>query len=652
MAIEKVKKIYLTFHKSEKASILEKLQDEGVIHIDEIDSDIKETFKTSEPGEEELEKDLAQKVTSLQNALSILKPYLKQEGFLESLFEKKESISKKDVLDTIKTIDGKQVADDIISLNNDKVYLSTRIQNLHVQRGFLLPWKNMDAPLSSMNREDTNVIFIPGKILERNLNNLKDIAYSEVNRDERLVYIVVGTFKSELPDTLQKLQENEFERVEFHGYKSSASEEIAMIDKETDVLKEEAGALEIKLKEFATYAPKIRILHDYFSNILERSLVDERGVETDSATFLTGWVKESDFDRTKKIINSFDTASMEEVSPDRNEKPPILLRNHREFFPFETLIKLYGLPDYREFDPTPVMAPFFVVFFALCLTDAGYGLALMLISLYLLKKLKGAGKDLFYMLLAGGAVTIIAGAVTGGWFGNIQSLFPALDGFVSKFRLFDPMKTNGTMKFFALSLGFGYLQILFGLLVGAIKKFKNREIIQGISNELAWIVVLVSAAAGAFKNYMLHVSAAPFWYAAVAGLAVILLLSGESKNIIKKFLKGAYNIYGGISLIGDLLSYVRLMALGIVTAGIAMAVNILTALVFQIPIAGFILAPLIFVGGHIFSIFVNTMGAFVHSLRLQYVEFFTKFYDDGGKPFIPFKWNGKYYDILTEKEAA
>lgn len=641
MAVIPVQKVYITFHKSEKEKILEKLQDSGILHISDIGEDVRKEFDVYDKEEEKVEKSLEDRVKSLERIIEVLEKYTKPKGFLESLFEKKEEVPKEELLKTVSSIKIDEKLQELNALIQDNVFLETRLKNLYTQVEFLKPWEGLNLSLDTFTKGYGRIKFLAGKINSRYIDEIKDISFEKVYESSKFVYIIIASFEEDLDEIKKKLALYEFEQVEFHGYKFTPSKELSLINKEIEVLEEEKRIIDKLFREHAENLSTYRMLHDYYLSILDRELVDAKGVETESATFITGWVEKRNIKKLEGVLSEFETVSLLKIEPDKNENVPIFLENKKVVWPFETLVRLYGLPNYREPDPTLIMAPFFAIFFALCLTDAGYGIVLMLLSYYLMKKIK-AGYDLFWTLFIGGFATIFAGAITGGWFGNIQNLWHGFNAFRDKFLLFDPM--SEPMKFFALALGLGYLQIIVGLLVGFYKKVKNGDLFDGLFNEIAWVGILITLPIGVYLKISI------FNYIAIGFATLILLFSAKSKNLIVRVLKGAYNLYGGIGLIGDLLSYVRLMALGIVTAGIAMAVNILTKLVFGIPYLGYILAPLVFLGGHAFSVFVNVMGAFVHSLRLQYVEFFSKFYENGGKPFIPFSWKGKYYIVKTQEE--
>jgi V/A-type H+-transporting ATPase subunit I len=220
--------------------------------------------------------------------------------------------------------------------------------------------------------------------------------------------------------------------------------------------------------------------------------------------------------------------------------------------------------------------------------------------------------------------------------------------------LFDPMKEP--MKLFYVSLALGYIQVQTGLLISVYRSIRDKDFVSGLSKDLAWFVILLgilltpllSAGSGGGLPGILWSSLPQKVVTILMLLSVLSILfvsGGKSRNPVIRLAKGGFNLYNGIGFLGDLLSYVRLMALGLVTGGIAMAINVMAELVTPLPIVGYILAVLIFIFGHLFGVAVNTLGGFVHTLRLQYVEFFTKFYESGGRAFKPFQKDKVYTTI-------
>ena len=332
---------------------------------------------------------------------------------------------------------------------------------------------------------------------------------------------------------------------------------------------------------------------------------------------------------------------------------PVAIENPKWARPFEAILSLYGSPKHTELDPTTFMAPFFAIFFGLCLTDAGYGMILVAASLFLMRKFQG-DKKFFGALLTCSLVTVVAGAMTGGWFGTLIYDFAVghdvawLKTIIEKMTWFDPLVDP--MTFLVLSLACGYIQIMFGLAVGCWDSFRRGDIATAVVNKLCWILLLNSLIVfGAFSAKM-----PPFAGKAVNALIFILLIviglfSVREGKWGTRIAGGLFELFGIIFYLGDLLSYLRLMALGLATAGVAMAINIMADMTKETPLVGWLIALVILAIGHTFNLLQSALGAFVHTLRLQFVEYFPKFISGGGTEFKPFEKKYKYVHIEEYK---
>jgi V/A-type H+-transporting ATPase subunit I len=367
-------------------------------------------------------------------------------------------------------------------------------------------------------------------------------------------------------------------------------------------------------------------------------------------------------------------------------------------------VKLYSMPQPTEYDPTAFLAFFFPVMFGLCITDAVYGLLLIVISLYLMRRVSG-DKSLFKILLVGGILTVFAGAMVGGWVGDIFEYigFEPLIRFRQSVMLFDPIKEP--MIFIAIALGLGFIHMMLGIAIEIVDDIKNGEYGQAIFANLTWFIILPSIilyftlfgsspTAKAILEIVLwsclmgiivasHPEGKPspvdqiiwaiiiwiLWYfgTSAAGnllqfsyviqlpksvlFAIVPLIGIEiirfkhMKSVLGKVAWGLYNIYGISSYLGVLLSYVRLMALGMVTGVIAIAINKIAWMITGIPVVGIVLVIIILIPSHLFNLIINTLGGFIHTMRLQYIEFFGRFYSGGSKPFKPFRLETDYVEI-------
>ncbi len=634
MAISDVKKVLLVVHKDEKEALVKELQKASIIHISDIwQSNLFDELKESEKPLRAQRDDILQR---LKRVINGLKAYAPPSG--GGLFGGgREKVSSKEYHEIVKNYDPSPVLEKYEQIKRRQNNIKLEKNTIRDLINSLSPWEPMDYDVTEFG-ERGDVVLTAGTVPVKSVELLKDasVEFEEVNRDSKKVYVVVAYLKEKQDDVKKALMACGFEPFDFSGLKGKVSEILANLKDKLRELELEEGKLEAELAELASERRKLLVIHDYYATLFEREKIEELSFATNETFILEGWVLKDNWDKFNGIVDKFESATVVELPISDDEKPPIALKNKKFFRPYELITEMYGLPDFREVDPTPLLTPFFIVFFGVCLTDAGYGLVIALFSLWLMKKM-GASNKLLAILAGGGLFTIIAGALTGGWFGDLFVRFNMsfLNSIRMKLMWFDPMQEP--MKFFYISLAMGYIQILFGLMIGFYNKWKLGEKIDGIANELAWIIVLM----GLVLLYVAHFEWAK--WPIYLGLALILFLSSKSKNPILRVFEGLYNIYNGIGFVGDLLSYVRLMALGMVTAGIAMAVNITAQLVKPIPFVGWLIAILILIGGHIFSIAVNVLGAFVHTMRLQYVEFFTHFYTDGGKPFRPFS---ERYDFV------
>lgn len=437
----------------------------------------------------------------------------------------------------------------------------------------------------------------------------------------------------------------------------------AMLDIEKRIesaYKEEARLYAEKEKD-AVHLRKIMILCDHFRNIQNRRSMSGKMRSTGKVFSCKAWLPGKHLEKLKKILDEkFPESFLEKIPPEEGEHPPVELENSPSIEPFETVTGLYGMPGRGELDPTPFMAPFFALFFAVCMTDAGYGVIILLLSVLLAKKIKLGAQALKFVKLLGitGVVTIIVGALTGGFFGIQPEQVPENLSFMLDFRrgimLFDPMEQF--LLFMLISLGLGFLQVWFGYIVKLLQEIKSGRAAEGVFSQLPWIIILPgflllgitrspeTVLLGLAEESPLgsgwETAAAAMVYAGIAGM----FIQPGAEGILKKIGGGVYSLYGLIGCLGDILSYVRLFALGLATVAMAIAINTMAEMAGEIPVIGFFAAMVIAAAGHIGNVAINALSAFIHTVRLQFVEFFTKFYQGGGRSFKPFSYETEFIE--------
>ena len=433
-------------------------------------------------------------------------------------------------------------------------------------------------------------------------------------------------------------------------------------------------------------------------------IVREQFGATERAFLLTGWIVADEREKLDRALEPL-AAELDVTlaEPAEDERPPIELRNRRLLKPFEVLTDLYGRPNYGEVDPTPLLAPFFILFFGICISDVGYGLMLILGARLIKTRLDVAPgvKKFMDLLVLGGASAMVVGVLFGSYFAIPFELLPP---FLQSLRVLDPL--GQLTQFLVICIALGVTQVFFGVLVAAIEAFRHGDPATAIFEQLStifffamiavavvvpdatrWALVLglgitmlmqgraISAAFGRPDAKMWDRGLGVGWLVVTIGALFALAFTGDSgviwaflvvtalgmvvsktvRRSVVALLGGAYGVYGMSAFIGDILSYTRLAALGLSGALVGWVFNILTGLVWGgasglfakggvfivFGVLVLVAAGLIFTFGHTFNVVINLLGAFVHPARLQFVEFFSKFYEGGGKIFSPFRYRTK-----------
>ncbi len=649
MALSRISKCALLVHKSEKDELIERLQDEAIIHLSDLkESSLVKKYPDLLSEEETRPRELEEVISGLSSTIGYLEKHVEKKGLLKGLLGSKIALDK-DEFKKLGKEDPRSILAECEKLEAEERELRTRKSNLQTQIESLLPWESLDIPAEKL-KSTGRVTIIPGLIpthVHRSkideVSQQEDIHVELIDDTPRGTYCIVVYLKETRDKIEPLLKEMEFESVDMSKCEGKPRETLSSIEKELRQIEQKREELALRSSRIAKGIQRIQVLYDYRLNVLNQRLVENYSLNTRETVYLEGWVRSSNYKRLERIAEEFSTASVIKVQPDPGESPPVELRNSKPVRPFEMVTELYGMPTAKELDPTPMLAPFFAIFFGLCLTDAGYGIVLAIISFILMRKMK-AGKKLLQLLFISSLATIAMGAMVGGWFGDAFQILPI--GFLKSLRnsllVFDPMKTP--MVFFGLVCGLGVVQILFGFSVALCHNLRRRNIIAALIDQLVWIVLLLSAVSmllGAMN--VLPAMTTGLALKIFGGCAVLIFLFSQREGpVLTRLGFGAYNLYSAIFLVGDILSYLRLMALGMVTGGIAMAVNIIAGIVGDIPVIGIVLAVIVLIGGHLFNLAINALGAFVHTLRLQYVEFFPKFFVGGGRKFSPFSRETKY----------
>jgi V/A-type H+-transporting ATPase subunit I len=655
MAIASMQKVMIVAHRSQATELLGVLQDAGLVQI----LDAERAMVTKEWPELIVEskrhRSIAETTDRLSKAIDFLKPYSEKDA--TSLFAPFVQVDEARYSEIVSQKDSLSYLGQVEEVATQFEKLTTEAENLNTQLAKLTPWQSLTVPVEQLGGFATSTLFV-GQVGDQHFDSLCEklaefeAAIEIVAQSNRTQAFIVVCFNEVAGDVQKVLRSAEFEAAAFEGVSGTIDENISRIQNRLNGIGAEEEALGNKAVELAKDKLNMQILFDHLQNLYGRLEARSAAPATDHAIFLEGWAKKKQFARLEKLVTQFSACDVAAVEAAANEVPPVEIENGPLTSPFEAVTRLYGMPAVSDVDPTVFLAPFFALFFGICLTDAAYGLVMIGFLWWLLRKIKGDKKFVMMMIFCS-ITTVVAGALTGGWCGDtIQQFVPQLAGFRNALMWFDPLEKP--MYFFNISLGLGYLQIIAGIFIGFIHKFRRGEKAAAVFDHLSWFIWLNSLAVfGLAKAGLFGEGFA--WLGTVAGAVaiipalMIILFSEREGGWGGRIGMGLYNVFSTVFYVGDVLSYIRLMALGMVTAGFGMAINEIVKSVMEMGVFGYILGALIFVGGHVFNIANSALSAFVHSMRLQFVEFFTKFLQGGGKEFDPLRESYRYIEVKKEK---
>jgi V/A-type H+-transporting ATPase subunit I len=661
MAIASMQKVMIVAHRSQASELVEALQVAGIVQI----LDAERAMVSKEWPELMVEarrhRDIEESIDRLSKALGFLKAYgpKDQTSIFAPHIEVQADFYRQVIGDREPLAFLKEVESVYVRLEKLLGEFESRQSLLHRLR----PWQSLDMRLEELRTLSTSRTYlgtIPEQHLETATEKMAELGamLQEVSSYNRHHTVVVVCFNDVALDVQKALRSVDFEDSGFEHLKGTVSENISRLEAELNQVQQEQEQMKKKASELAkSHLLRLRILLDFYQNYHSRMATESSVPATDHAVFFEGWVRQKDYPRLEKVLGRFSAVSASIIQPNAEEPIPIEIENAPAVRPFETITRLYGVPGVGDVDPTFFLAPFFALFFGLCLTDAGYGLVLIAALWWVLKKMQGDKKAIWMMIVCS-VMTVIAGALTGGWFADaVQTVLPEgptaerLNTGRESIMLFDPL--GQPLVFIGLSLGLGYFQILFGLCIAFVNNLLRKDYATAIFNQLTWLIYLnclllfIMSKAGMVPSAL----AKAVGIMAIVQAVLIFWFTERKGGLGARIGGGVFALFSTVFYLGDVLSYVRLMALGMVTAGLGMAINILTTLVMDIPYVGFILGLILFVGGHMVNLALSVLSSFVHSLRLQFVEFFPKFFTGGGSQFAPLR-NEYQHVRVVESEAA
>ncbi|MCF7906081.1 hypothetical protein K9L63_02740 [Candidatus Gracilibacteria bacterium] len=479
------------------------------------------------------------------------------------------------------------------------------------------------------------------------------------------VFLRVTAVREEADSVREMLDTFSFEDFDFESefsefFGQKPREILHTLEKDGEEHRRKLVQLEKRVTELTASMEDLKILYDYNAWRKKKNDVQHKMLRTQHLFAFEAWMPEKAFDSFHKWIrNAFvGEVGLERIAPEEGEEVPVLVQNKRGIASFEPITEMFGVPNNQDIDPTVAVAPFFFVFFGLCLSDVGYGAILTSVALwfFLFGKFPQKAREGILLLVLCGIGAVLGGIVLGGYFGITPEQAPQFllnSNFIAgvegalpfKGQLIDPMAGSGPIIFLGLAMALGVVQLLTGLVLDFVKRLKNGEYIDAFCDPLPWFLFLVSLIGFALAGTV-GLDKGLFKNLALGGAVLIVLTQGRNqKNWLLKPVFGVLGLYNVTGYVSDLLSYSRLMALGLATGVIGFAMNLTAGILggmMPVKALGFVVAAIVLVFGHGLNFSLSLLGAFVHSGRLQFIEFFGKFFEGGGRKFKPFVREKKY----------
>ena len=655
MAIVKMSKFDLVVFAEQRAKVLKKLQKfKEVNFVDiELHDENGELSKDAVEGvtkyinNEELTH-IDERLYQLSNAISLIKKYDERKTRLRDVIHGNENYTFDELAKKVLSYDWKKVSLELNKIGTQYSQIKSEISKKYMRYDEIDLWERLDVnpkELKNLKKVNTFLGTVPIKLKGSFIDGISELNktyYEELKivKDE-VYYLVISSIDESEKQKLAEVFRNSSFTVENLDIDAVPQDYKNELQKEISELKKEKRRLKAQIKTYSEDLTDLQAVYEYMQNKKLRIVESEKLAQTENTILIKGWIPTEKVSEFEKVIKdeAGDNYYLTFTDADRDDATvPIKLKNGKIASTFENLTGMYAYPRYNEIDPTPLFTPFYILFFGMMGADVGYGLVLLLATMFVLKvvnlssQMRKSIKFFFYLSFS----VIFWGLLYGSYFG---ATIPGM------WRLIDPASQYNDLLIG--SIVFGVVHIFVGLAIKAYMLIRDGKSLEAVYDVLFWYMALIGGMLFLiFKlmNLSAVVANVSMWVM-IAGMAGIVLTGGrEAKGVGAKLGGGLYSLYGISSYVGDFVSYSRLMALGLSGGFIASAINMIAGMIGG-NWFGMIFIPVILIAGHLFNMFLSFLGAYVHTSRLMYVEYFGKFYEGGGKPFKDFRTENKYINL-------
>lgn len=671
MAVLQMQRISICALKKDRKAILEKIQSMGIMEMSQVAED--------EDGFEKMDtisarQSFEKKASLSESALDILDAYApEKKSMFASLEGKKLVESDQFAKITAKKEEILEKAERIVACNKEIAEHKAESAKLENQIEALVPWLSLDVPMNCKGTGKTAMLLgtMPG---ETTLESVyKQIQTGEaqtdavdveiINSDQDATYLAVLCLKADAGAVEEALRAAGFAKPS-QTVHAVPAKETAELKTKIEQLNKKIEEIEEEIKGCAKFREELKVIGDYYRMRAKKYEILGTLPQSQRTFVISGYIPKKAAGAVEKAIGEHYDCVIDIDELKEDEEPPTVLQNNAFSSSVEGVLEAYGLPHKGEFDPTTIMSFFYVFFFGMMLSDAAYGAIVAIACFVVLKKYPRMSASMhksIKLFMFCGLSTIVWGILFSGYFGDavdvIGRTFFGVEVSVPPLW-FAPL--NDPMKLLIYSMAFGLVHLFVGLGIKGYMQIKDKQYLDFFCDVVLWFIFLIGlimmlipsdifASIAQVKIVFPPVLNTLAKALSIIGAVGLLLMSGRSsKNPVLRLALGAYDIYNITGWLSDVLSYSRLLALGLATGVIASVVNQMGSMLGG-GIVGAIGFAIIFVIGHAMNLSINLLGAYVHTNRLQFVEFFGKFYEGGGRPFEPFETDTKYVDIKEER---
>ena len=659
MAIVNMNKISIIGLDSIKTELIKRTMDLGAVEISSQDlklTDPEWNAYVKKDGNENEVFNLDVKISQVTEVLNTLESY---DTSKRPLFNTRKPITSDEFIKALEKNDRvSENVSKVLGLNKSLNELCSEGNKIEAAILSLKPWIKYPIPLDMTETKYTSIITgaIPSIV---NIDELKSQLFKTsercfmdlVDSDKDQFYCSFICLTEEKEDIFELLKQYGFSAVTFKDLSGSAAENIVLYENSLKEISAEKEAVDKSITGLVSFKEEIQLYHDHLIIERDKNKILSSMLKTDTTFFIEGWVPEACKEGVQKVLDEY-RCWYDFKKPEEGEDFPILLKNNAFAEPFESITELYSLPATSNIDPTTVMAPFYVLFFGMMLGDVGYGLMFSLGCYLILKKfdIEGTFGKMLKVFFWGGISTIFWGVMYGSWFGDglvvgAKHLFNI--NLPITYLWVDPLKEPMTVLLVSFVMGLVHLFV--GMGMSAYMSIRDGHLMDALMDVGLWYLFIIGPILWLAGDMIIPgsvLSVIGKWMTIASAIGLVLTQGRAKPNIVGKLTSGVLSLYGITGYLGDVLSYSRLLALGLATGVISSVLSLIGSM--GSGISGAILFILVFIFGHILNFAINGLGSFVHSARLQYVEFFGKFYEGGGDAFAPFTKKTKYIKIKEE----